>query len=185
MLDDDKSGRQKIYRYMNFTKFCDLIFKQKLYFSRADCQNDNAEGQISKVDQLYRKYMHPESKDNELTLEDFQKMQKMFLINCWCKDSIESFAMWEIYAANRDGIAIESTIDNLNESFIYNPEYKKHEFNMKDINIEMILLDCARKRDVSYIDYKREPVSSPCKEWHYERFFIRGTHLTMKKNTGF
>ena len=41
----------------------------------------------------------------------------MTFINCWCLGENESYAMWQIYAAKNEGVAIQSTIEGLRNSF--------------------------------------------------------------------
>lgn len=166
---------EKLYRYMDFTKFCDFIFKRKLFFSRADQQNDGLEGQISKVNQLQKKYVHREEDNNNqiLTIDDFHRLQRKFLINCWCRDSLESFAMWKIYTANTLGVAVETTHDLLINSFIFQDEDVLSKIDVKDWGSEIFISNCMKHGNVEYIDYDTDPVNVYDDSWQYRRFFYK------------
>jgi hypothetical protein len=46
----------------------------------------------------------------------FDEVGLKFGITCWHKNEFESEAMWKLYAASGDGIAIESTESQLHEA---------------------------------------------------------------------
>lgn len=168
-------ANEKLYRYMDFTKFCDFIFKRKLYFSRADQQNDDLGGQIAKVDQLQRKYIHREEENGNriLTKEEFHRLQKKFLINCWCRDSLESFAMWKIYTADTLGVAVETTDDLLMHSFIFQDEDILSKIDVEDWGPEIFISNCMKHENVKYIDYDTDSVNAHDDLWTYRRFFYK------------
>lgn len=172
---DNVCVNEKLYRYMDFTKFCDFIFKRKLYFSRADQQNDSLEGQISKIDQLQKKYMHrDENNDNQIsTKEDFYRLQRKFLINCWCRDTLESFAMWKIYTADTLGVAVETTDDLLMHSFVFQDEDILSKIDVEDWEPEIFISNCMKHGNVKYIDYDTDPVNTHNASWKYRRLFYK------------
>lgn len=174
---------EKLYRYMDFTKFCDFIFKRKLYFSRADQQNDGLEGQISKVNQLEKKYLHRgNDNDNQiLTKKEFHRLQRRFLINCWCRDTLESFAMWKIYTADTLGIAIETTDDLLMHSFIFQDEDILSKIDVKEWGPEIFVSNCMKHENVQYINYDTDPIPVHDNLWQYRRFFYKRRNFSYEK----
>ena len=168
---------------MDFTKFCDFIFKRKLYFSRADQQNDALEGQISKIDQLQKKYMHRDENNNSQisTKEDFYRLQRKFLINCWCRDTLESFAMWKIYTANTLGVAVETTYDLLMHSFVFRDEDILSKIDVVDWGPDIFIANCMKYENVQYIDYDTDPLNVHDDSWQYRRFFYKRRNFSYEK----
>jgi hypothetical protein len=111
----------KIWRYMDFTKFIDMINSQHLFFVRSDKFKDPFEGRYSNANKsrIYRDGMYGEGlNDLFKTLEYLNKLERKFsLINCWHMNEYESTAMWDLYLKSDEGIAIQSTVGNLVESF--------------------------------------------------------------------
>lgn len=107
-----------IWRYMGFTKFVSLLEGEFLYFSRADRFDDPFEGSWPKMNIDHRF-------DDDLDVTEqlkknlsfgFKKMRENTYINCWHGSEFESDAMWSLYAAKNEGIAILTTVGNLKES---------------------------------------------------------------------
>ena len=45
-------------------------------------------------------------------------------MTCWHRSSVESFAMWKMYATDNQGVAIETSIKDLEDSITYQHEDK-------------------------------------------------------------
>lgn len=138
----------KIWRYVNFAKFTDLIQSKTLFFTRADFLRgqDKLEGSYHTK---YSQQLNALLLKGEITLPDdfgippetFVRMQqasehyneetliKQTFINCWHMADFENYAMWKIYSDNF-GVAIETTYRSLSESFsdskwsFYNEKHK-------------------------------------------------------------
>ena len=117
---------EKIWRYLDFTKFVSLICNQSLFFCRAD--------EIAKLDRFEGTFTGASlkaliSKTNTKKPEDeFETLKQMFglltralrkctVVSCWHKSEIESDAMWKLYSSNKQSIAIQSTIGRLKSCF--------------------------------------------------------------------
>lgn len=122
-LNDENA---KVWRYLDFTKFVSLLDKEALFFVRSDKLADKFEGSYSKVivekefskfkvfpDELYKRAC-------ESNVSAMGKFGKFVLINSWHMNEYESAAMWELYLKSDEGIAIQSTVKDLKESFIIN-----------------------------------------------------------------
>ncbi|OIU71041.1 hypothetical protein [Rossellomorea aquimaris] len=112
----------KIWRYMDFTKFIDMINSQHLFFVRSDKFKDPFEGRYSNANKSlnYREKIYGEKNDNKIfkKLENLNRYDRKFtLINCWHMNEYESAAMWDLYLKSEEGIAIQSTVGKLIDSF--------------------------------------------------------------------
>lgn len=120
---------QIIWRYMNFEKFISLLQNKALFFST--CFNmqklDPFEGEYTKknLDMLEitkKLYELPENMRKK-PKEYRELFLKNTFINCWHANNNENAAMWKIYASNKNGIAIKSTIKDLNKGIKNKKEY--------------------------------------------------------------
>lgn len=127
-----------LWRYMDLSKFVQILQSKSLFFSKPRYFEDPFEGSYS---QKQIRYL---SKTTQLSDEDIRQQiiearEKVF-INCWHSNRYESAAMWHLYLQNiKEGIAIKTTVGRLKQSFIDN------------VNNPFI---CP----VSYIDYDVDPV---------------------------
>lgn len=110
----------KVWRYMDFTKFVSLLQTRKLFFSRADKFNDPFEGSWPKDDVLRRyvdAFKRGQPDDFATALSTFVAAMRTYAaINCWHKNEHESAAMWNLYVQGGEGIAIQSTFRRLRDS---------------------------------------------------------------------
>ena len=132
----------KIYRYLNLTKFIDLLQNQELFFSRIDKLRifDKTEGSSftnkqynnillnansNTISEFYQ-YLNDDSQYKTILDEEINKSQQAlkqdiliqeqllhYYVNCWHINSNESYAMWKIYS-DQFGLCIQSTFDKLN-----------------------------------------------------------------------
>lgn len=123
----DQKG--KIWRYMGFMKFVDMMRTGGLFFSRADKLGDPFEGSWPRRNaQAWRE--HTElmrakaiasniefSQDGDSLSRAFKGFTQNHAVNCWHMNDSESDAMWRLYQASNDGIAVQTRYDLLCESF--------------------------------------------------------------------
>lgn len=121
--------KAKIWRYMDFTKFIDLLENQTLFLTRSDKFLDPFEGTFPKINSLKRQEVYagkiPENILINLTKfydEQFKNTKKFTFINCWHLNEYESAGMWKVFLKSNEGIAIQSTVDKLIESLEHTPE---------------------------------------------------------------
>ncbi len=135
ILEKPKNEKATIWRYMDFTKFVDLIDKKALFFARTDKLGDPFEGSCPAKSVKTRTTIF-----GSKYVGDFFKLLREFtIVNCWHLSMYESAAMWKLYLKSDEGIAIKSSYRRLRDSF------KDSEF---DINIGK----------VQYIDYDKEEI---------------------------
>ncbi len=124
-----------VWKYLDLSKFLDLLLSQKLFMSRSDKFEDQYEGTFSEPTFEEIKKL---SKDNPEFLEYYKSHREKVVVSSWHINEYESFAMWQIFTQNSEGLAIQSTIGRLQNAL-------KPEKNFKQYIGE-----------VNYIDYKKE-----------------------------
>lgn len=95
-----------VWRYIDFTKFVDLLTSSKLFFCRADNLHDPYEGIFRLKDYEKTKHM----------LQYQEPTKKFYFLNCWHMNENQSDAMWKIFLNINNGIAIKSTVRNIIKS---------------------------------------------------------------------
>src|SRR5690554_5603800 len=117
-----------IFRYMEFTKFMDLLENKKLFFCNSDYFEDGYEGIMP--DGFYNKWTCSQRNSHKKVSAVINEVVKAY-INCWNVGENESYALWKIYTAYNSGVAIKSTVGRLKEALcneeieIYKVEYIK------------------------------------------------------------
>jgi hypothetical protein len=109
-------NNQKIWRYMEFSKYIDMLNTNTLYFTRADKFEDPYDcswmlflGESQK--QLSSEY--PQIKERTRQVNIFERL--FVYLNCWHMNDVESAALWKLYSENKyETIAIQSTFGKLN-----------------------------------------------------------------------
>ena len=173
-------GTDKIYRYLDFVKLSDILLNKHLFFSRADIQNDKFEGQLGNINILQRKYMPNPEDLKEHTEEEFSILQRKFLLSCWHMGTIESFAMWKIYAGDNQGVAIETTIDDLRDSIQYANEEILKKIPTDQWDKKVFLSNSMREGSVGYYDWKDTYIPDQF-SWDYRRFLCKLENFEYEK----
>jgi hypothetical protein len=150
-------------RYLDFTKFEDLLNSLSLYFTAIDRFEDPFEGSLPKLviqdmNSAFKNNPEMDEKEEKENEKKFGKdssiekpgsplkdyfigVKKMYAVNCHI-NNVESAAMWKLYLKSNEGIAIQSKIGNLYSVL-----------DKSDIGIYL--------SEVKYIDYERETFN-----WH-------------------
>ena len=126
-----------IWKYLDLSKFLDLLMSEKLFMSRSDKFEDQYEGTFSKPTFEEIKKL---SIDNPDFLNYYKTHREKVAISSWHINEYESFAMWQIFTQNSEGLAIQSTIGRLQESLVLETNFKQY------------------IGEVNYIDYKKEHI---------------------------
>lgn len=95
-----------VWRYIDFTKFVDLITSSNLFFCRADNFDDPFEG-------IFRLKDYEDTKG---MFESEHLTKKFYFLNCWHINQHQSDAMWRIFLKTGNGIAIKSTVGKIIDS---------------------------------------------------------------------
>ncbi|MCO6148493.1 hypothetical protein [Flavobacterium sp. NRK1] len=126
-----------VWKYMDLSKFLDMLLCRQLFMSRSDKFEDQYEGTFSEPTYEELKKL---SEDNPEFLNHHKYHRKNVVINSWHINEYESFAMWQIFTKNNEGLAIQSTLGRMQEALGPENRYEQHIGAVK------------------YIDYKREYV---------------------------
>jgi hypothetical protein len=124
-----------VWKYLDLSKFLDLLLSQKLFMSRSDKFEDQYEGTFSEPTFEEIKKL---SENNPEFLDHYKSKREKVVISSWHINEYESFAMWQIFTQNSEGLAIQSTIGRLQKAL--EPEK----------NLTQYI------GEVNYIDYKKE-----------------------------
>jgi hypothetical protein len=124
-----------VWKYLDLSKFLDLLLSQKLFMSRSDKFEDQYEGTFSEPTFEEIKKLATGNPD---FLNFYKTHREKVAISSWHINEYESFAMWQIFTQNSEGLAIQSTIGRLQKAL--RPE----------TNINQYI------GEVNYIDYKKE-----------------------------
>lgn len=124
-----------VWKYLDLSKFVDLLLNRQLFMSRSDKFEDQYEGTFSEPTfEEIRKL----SINNPDFLDYYKKHRKNVVISSWHINEYESFAMWQIFTQKSEGLAIQSTLGRIQKALLSEVNYKQH------------------IGEVNYIDYKKE-----------------------------
>ncbi|WP_418263601.1 hypothetical protein [Flavobacterium faecale] len=124
-----------VWKYLDLSKFLELLLSRKLFMSRSDKFEDQYEGTFSEPTFEEIKKL---STDNPDFLKYYKTHREKVAISSWHINEYESFAMWQIFTQNSEGLAIQSTIGRLQNALV--PEGTFNQYI----------------GEVNYIDYKKE-----------------------------
>jgi len=110
-----------VWRYMDFTKFVDILDTKSVFFARSDEFEDRFEGSYPQINVTARAQKLREQGAPPVIsqLERYlsKEIRRYVALNCWHMNSHESAAMWRLYLKSNEGIAIQSTYRQLIASF--------------------------------------------------------------------
>jgi hypothetical protein len=158
-----------VWKYLDLSKFLDLLLSKKLFMSRSDKFEDQYEGTFSEP--TYEE-IRKIAENNPKFLNYYKSHREKIAISSWHINEYESFAMWQIFTKNNEGLAIQSTIGRLKEALI--PERRTEQYI----------------GEVNYIDYKKEyipfndtffPFLFKRKSFQYEREVRIISDVTLNK----
>jgi hypothetical protein len=124
-----------VWKYLDLSKFLDLLLSRKLFMSRSDKFEDQYEGTFSEPTFEEIKKL---SINNPDFLNYYKTHREKVAISSWHINEYESFAMWQIFTQNSEGLAIQSTVKRLQDALVPEKNYKQY------------------IGEVNYIDYKKE-----------------------------
>lgn len=107
-----KNLDRRLWRYMSFLKFVDLVQRRCLWFSRLDQFQDPYEGFLPEIISRLSGG-EPSMVQPDFTYEGWRKMA---CANSWYMSDYESAAMWDLYS-NEGGVAVTSRVSRLEQSF--------------------------------------------------------------------
>ena len=124
-----------VWKYLDLSKFLDLLLSKKLFMSRSDKFEEQYEGTFSEPTFEEIKKL---SENNPAFLDFYKSHREKVVVSSWHINEYESFAMWQIFTQNSEGLAIQSTIGQLQKALDAEKNFKQY------------------IGEVNYIDYKKE-----------------------------
>jgi hypothetical protein len=124
-----------VWKYLDLSKFLDLLISKKLFLSRSDKFEDQYEGTFSEPTFEEIKKL---SENNPAFLDYYKSHREKVVVSSWHINEYESFAMWQIFTQNSEGLAIQSTLGRIQSALEYEKDIKQY------------------IGAVNYIDYKKE-----------------------------
>lgn len=124
-----------VWKYLDLSKFLDMLLVKKLFMSRSDKFEDQYEGTFSEPTFEEIKKI---AENNPKFLDNYKSHREKVVISSWHANEYESFAMWQIFTKNNEGIAIQSTIGRLKKAVQLEKHFQQY------------------IGEVNYIDYKKD-----------------------------
>ena len=126
-----------VWKYLDLSKFLDLLLSKKLFMSRSDKFEDQYEGTFSEPTFEEIKKL---SENNPEFLDYYKSKREKVVVSSWHINEYESFAMWQIFTQNSEGLAIQSTVERLKNALKLETNFNQY------------------IGQVNYIDYKKEHI---------------------------
>jgi len=107
------SQESTIWRYVDFSKFIDLLDSRSLFFPRLGLLRkfDPYEGSLVP---FHSRYKGGES--SEIVRESDEGLPNDAFVSCWYLNDLESAALWKLMPKSDEGVAVKSTIEKLSRS---------------------------------------------------------------------
>jgi hypothetical protein len=108
------SDESEVWRYIDFSKFVDLLDSSCLFFPRLTILRD-----IDPYEGSFIPFSTHEKKDDssKKLLKQLDKaLPNDTFVSCWYLSDVESAALWKLFPKSDEGIAIKSNIYNLSQS---------------------------------------------------------------------
>lgn len=123
-LVNDVDDTATLWRYLDLSKFLDLILHKKLVFPRYDKFEDTFEGYSANFIELARKGLHSLNEFDEGTinfvngiLTDAVSVYNYYAyVSCWHLNEFESAGMWKLYCKSPESLVIKTKAHLLKES---------------------------------------------------------------------
>jgi len=177
------NDNDKIWRYMDFTKFIDMLHYKALHFTRVDKLKDPYDTSIAS-------YFAEKTGVSTLGLERIKSLEagwrKQQFVNCWHVNASESAALWKMYMKSNEGIAIQTTVKKLVTTL--EVSNKDVSFDLASVNYDPSKLRnntiTPNGKSVQVLNFKATLFTKrPCFSFENElRVFV---HIDEPKSTGF
>lgn len=154
-LVNDVDDTATLWRYMDLSKFLDLILHKKLVFPRYDKFEDTFEGYAANFIELTRKGLHSINEFDEGTinfvtgiLTDAVAVYNYYAyVSCWHLNEFESAGMWKLYCNSPESLVIKTKAHLLKKSL--NPD-ENHNIIFSQVTYDSKLNDIHLK-DISNV----------------------------------
>ncbi|EPE0814646.1 hypothetical protein ACR9PC_004255, partial [Vibrio vulnificus] len=187
----ERKTTDALWRYMDFSKFVDLLLFKKMFFPRLDRFQDEFEGSLPKV---YSDFINAGTVETlkivaaatGSTIEEIIDAQpdprELVYVSCWFMSNHESRGMWDLYTTSADSVAIKSSIPELEQLFAHNPNICGFPVRYVDYEDPNILKDWLGEGFMPGFDTPVQLSSIKRIEFKHENEFriVRYVHQSMK-----
>ncbi len=112
--------KEMLWRYLDYSKFEDLVSTSTLYFSRPDRFKDPFEGRlthadrkvVSESDRVFRQSYRIVDEDATRSAQHDMHRQVVF-ISCWHRNTHDTREMWDAYTESSDSVVVSTTVNSL------------------------------------------------------------------------
>jgi hypothetical protein len=114
------SPNETLWRYLDYSKFENLVSTSTLYFSRPDRFNDPFEGRlthtdpaiVSESDRVFRQsYRLADDTSTRSAQHDIYR--QLVFISCWHRNTHDTLEMWDAYTESSDSVVVSTTVASL------------------------------------------------------------------------
>ena len=150
---NDADDTATLWRYMDLSKFLDLILHKKLVFPRYDKFEDPFEGYAANFIELARKGLHTLDEFDEITIKKVMEIladtvsvyNYYAYVSCWHLNEFESAGMWKLYCNSPEALVVKTKASLLkkaikpksNQKIVYSKvtyDSKLDNFSLNDIS---------------------------------------------------
>lgn len=148
MIEGSIKSTERLVRYLSFEKLMDIVFRGKLFISRADAFDDAFEGNYTQF--VYEISRGITVTSNGLTnnrgvVNNTKKIRESAFVSCWTLSGTENMALWKLYGG-KNSVAIEATVGDL-EIEVTRPENCVRELGLLSKRIVKVDYIDHRSRD--------------------------------------
>ena len=141
-VDDELEEIQKLWRYMDLSKFISLIEKKAVWLARVDTFRDKHEGRFpdDMRKAVVKAYEQFGGNDRSVVkdADDFQDyLRKNTFVSCWHKNFDENMVMWEIYGKDTNALAIQTTVERMKDN-IDSSDLSGHSLMLKNVKYQQV-----------------------------------------------
>lgn len=112
-LDIELKDRSPLRRYMDLTKYIDLLRTQTLYFRRADRFIDKFEGALTPSIRRAIDSARAENPQAESTDTFYRRCRMGTFVSCWTHGTKDNMALWQLYGGASTSLGVNTTVERL------------------------------------------------------------------------
>jgi hypothetical protein len=118
-LANPSDSLQPLWRYLSAERLIDLLTTQEIFFAHLPVLEDAREGALTARSREHvAKWFQTQDRSSlaqaHAEVDEYEKAQRFFYVNCWHMNTHESYLMWKSYAGR--GFAVETSFERLRAS---------------------------------------------------------------------
>lgn len=115
-LDIELKDRSPLRRYMDLTKYIDLLKTQTLYFRRADRFIDKFEGALTSSIRRAIDSARAENPQAESADTFYRRCRMGTFVSCWTHNTKDNMALWQLYGGASTSLGVNTTVERLTKT---------------------------------------------------------------------